>query len=275
MTIALVVQARLGSTRLPRKVLRDVGPRSLLSCMLERLAWVRTDVQVVVATTTRPEDDAICDVAASAGARVFRGHETDLLDRHIRAARSVGADVVVKVPSDCPLIDPALVDEALHVFLGARGALDYVSNLHPRTYADGNDVEVMSRAALEEAHAAATRAIDFEHTTPFLVDHPRRFIARNVVARGGAEASRFRYVVDYVEDLEVVRAVDAALRVEGAPYGHRAIAALLESRPDIVAMNAMHVGDCWQRRLSSGATAPSKGVEHARPHDVEIRRVRG
>lgn len=266
----------MGSTRLPGKVLRDVGGKPLLALMLERLRYVRTQVELVVATTHDEADDAVVALARRVGVRAFRGHETDLLDRHIEAALTVGADVVVKVPSDCPLIDPELVDDVLDVFLAADGVLAYASNLHPRTHADGNDVEVIAVEALLRAHGETARAIDREHTTPYIVEHPDWFPARNVRSRDMREAARFRHVVDYIEDLVAVNAIHEALHAESTrPYGHRAIVSLLEARPDIVAMNVMHVGDSWQRRhaIALSHREHSKGMHHARSRDIEARRL--
>lgn len=276
--VALVVQARMGSTRLPGKVLRGVGGVPLLALMLERLSHVRNDVTLVVATTHSVDDDAIVSVARRADVRTFRGHATDLLDRHIEAALTLGADVVVKVPSDCPLIDPELVDDVLDVFLAADGMLAYASNLHPRTHADGNDVEVMAVEALLRAHGETERPIDREHTTPYIVEHPDWFPSRNVRSRDTRDAARFRHVVDYIEDLVAVNAIDEALCTKTRrPYGHREIISLLEARPDIVAMNAMHVGDSWQRRHAMALVhrEPVKGMHHARTRDIEDRRLRG
>src|SRR4051812_42983440 len=144
----------------------------LLARMLERVRAAKTPIDVVVATTTDASDDAVAALTPRCDARVFRGHPTDLLDRHYQAAREAKADVVVKIPSDCPLIDPAIIDRVLGVWNGSAGAFDFVSNLHPATYPDGNDVEVMSMAALETAWREAKRPHEREHTTPFLWDQP-------------------------------------------------------------------------------------------------------
>lgn len=114
--VLIVVQARLGSTRLPGKILKDLGGKPVLIRMLERLQRVRMPCQVVVATTTAAQDDSIADLCHEAGVETFRGDPEDLLDRHYRAALAAGASAVAKVPSDCPLIDPAVVDRVLRRF---------------------------------------------------------------------------------------------------------------------------------------------------------------
>ncbi len=140
------------------------------------------------------------------------GHPTDLLDRHLQAARERGADAVVKIPSDCPLIDPGAIDSVLTVFLAAPERFDYVGNLHPPTWPDGNDVEVVPVAALETAWREADRPFEREHTTPFLWERPERFRLASVVWESGLDFSRsYRLTVDYQEDYHL-----AELRTIGA-----------------------------------------------------------
>jgi len=189
MSIVIVVQARTGSTRLPGKILMPLAGAPLLLRMIERLRAVKTPCEIVVATTTDPIDDTVAAIAAKSGTRWFRGHPSDLLDRHYRAAASASADVVVKIPSDCPLIDPRIIDRVL-VEWSARGdSLDYLSNLHPATYPDGNDVEVMRFGALETAWSDAQKSHEREHTTPFLWDQPDRFRIGNVAWESGRDLS--------------------------------------------------------------------------------------
>ena len=138
----VVVQARVGSTRLPGKVLMDLAGEPLIVRVVERVARMQTPVRIVVATTTDPADDGLVSVCRAAGIEVFRGHPTDLLDRHLKVACHYGAEVVAKVPSDCPLVDPAVIDAVFARF--AEGDSDYTSNLHPASFPDGNDAEIMS-----------------------------------------------------------------------------------------------------------------------------------
>src|SRR3954468_11131426 len=181
MRTVVVVQARTGSTRLPGKVLLPVAGAPLLARMLERVRAATTPFEIVVATTIDPSDDPVVDLCRSEGARIFRGHPTDLLDRHVMAARELRADAVVKIPSDCPLIDPAAIDRVLGAFEG-----DFTSNLHPATWPDGHDVEIMTVEALETAHREATKPHEREHTTPFVWDQPQRFRCTNVTWESGS-----------------------------------------------------------------------------------------
>lgn len=245
MKVVIVIQARTGSTRLPGKVLLPAAGATLLARMVERVCAADTADEVVVATTELVADDPIAAIAARAGVRVVRGHPTDLLDRHVAAARATAADVVVKIPSDCPLIDPAAIDRVIGAFLAHPDA-DYVSNLRPETWPDGFDVEVMTRGALETAWREATRPLDREHTTPFLWDNPDRFVTHHVACPGGLDLHAFcRLTLDYPEDYTVIRGVYDALWSPGPPFGLAAILELLAARPALRLANAIHFGSSW------------------------------
>jgi spore coat polysaccharide biosynthesis protein SpsF len=248
MRTAIVVQARTGSTRLPGKVLMPLAGSPLLARMIERVQSATTRSTLVVATTTDPSDDPVVDLCAGLGVRVFRGHPTDLLDRHVMAARDVGADVVVKIPSDCPLVDPPAIDRVLGAFFATPG-LDYASNLHPGTWPDGHDVEVMTLAALETAHREAQKPHEREHTTPFLWDQPERFRCLNVSWETGRNlAMSHRMTIDYAEDYAFIAAVyDSLWSAERPLFSLAEILDLLERRPDVFALNAKYAGVNWYR----------------------------
>jgi spore coat polysaccharide biosynthesis protein SpsF len=249
MRLAVVVQARTGSTRLPGKVLMPVAGEPLLARMIERVRAARTAFELVVATTTEPADDPVVEICRRVGARVFRGHPTDLLERHVIAARDVGADAVAKVPSDCPLIDPAAIDRVLGAFGRSEGTADYASNLHPASWPDGHDIEVMTMQALETAHREAQKPHEREHTTPFLWDQPERFHCVNVTWETGQDLSMsHRMTIDYPEDYAFVAAVYDSLWCESRPvFPLEEILALLERRPDVFALNAKYAGVNWYR----------------------------
>jgi spore coat polysaccharide biosynthesis protein SpsF len=264
MKAVVVVQARSGSTRLPGKVLLDLGGRTLLERMLERLAWAQAPSAVVVATTTDPADDAIVNLCARSGFACHRGHPTDLLDRHYAAACATGADVVVKVPSDCPLIDPRVIDRVLCAHLAAPERWDYTSNLHPESYPDGSDVEVVGIEALGAAWRDARRPHEREHTTPYFWEKPGPFRIQNVAWEEGRDVSRtHRIVVDYPEDLEVVRAVWGALHGPNAPpFSVAEVVAFLDANPAVRLRNAHRFGVTWQTRKAA-ALREAKGAEES------------
>lgn len=248
LNVVTVVQARTGSTRLPGKVLLPLLGRPVLLRMIERLQRARLAGTVVVATTTDVEDDKIEALCLAEGIPCFRGHPTDLLDRHLRAAQWLEADVVVKIPSDCPLIDPAVVDRVIGYYLRHAGRYDYVSNLHPATYPDGNDVEAMSLAALQTAWREATRDFEREHTTPFLWERPERFRIGNVAWETGQNLSMtHRWTLDYPEDYALIKAIFEALYPVDPAFGLADILALLERRPELLEINRAYTGVNWYR----------------------------
>ena len=222
-----VVQARTGSTRLPGKVLQDLGGRPLLRFMLDRLAGLRVD-ELVVATSTLDRDDAVAEIACAAGRPVVRGSEADVLDRFATALDAYPADHVVRLTADCPLSDPVLIERvvARHLDLGA----DYTSNVFPRTFPRGLDCEVMTAAALRTAHAEAVDPAEREHVTPFLYRRPERFSLANL--RNDVPLGAEGWTVDTAEDLEHVRAIVAAMAARGDSFLWReAWAAIGARRP--------------------------------------------
>jgi len=244
--VVTVIQARTGSTRLPGKVMLPLLGKPVLARMLERVAAASLAGTIVVATTTGRQDDCIENLALEEGFAVFRGHPTDLVDRHHRAAQWLDAEVVVKIPSDCPLIDPGVIDRVIGEFLAASDSLDYVGNLHPPTYPDGNDVEVMSAAALATVLHEATQDFEREHTTPFLWERPRRFRVGNVTWETGLDYSTtHRWVLDYPEDYTLIRALFEALYPADPLFDLADILDLLAESPDLVAINAGYRGVNW------------------------------
>jgi spore coat polysaccharide biosynthesis protein SpsF len=262
MRIVVVVQARTGSTRLPGKVLMPLAKRPLLYRQLERVLAATTPSAVVVATTVDRHDDVVAAIAEEAGVACVRGHPTDLLDRHYWAGRTCRADVVVKIPSDCPLVDPAVIDSVIGYYAAHADRADFVSNLHPATYPDGNDVEVIPIGVLETAWIEATEEHEREHTTPFIWERPDRFRIHNVVWESGFDySSTHRWTIDYPEDYQFLAAVYEALWTHTRPIFSLAdVLSLLEARPDIAALNACHAGKGWYRdRLAAAAVATNGG----------------
>ena len=206
MSVLTVIQARMGSSRLPGKVLAPVGDRPMLAFQLARLA-VAPPGPMVVATSTAARDDAVADVAGRAGVAVVRGDEDDVLGRFLTALDHHPADDVVRLTADCPLADPALVAEVVTQHR-ERGA-DYTSNVHPRSYPKGLDVEVVRADVLRSTAAAAVDPAEREHVTPFVVRHPERF-ALSTCWSGDARLGREWWTVDRPEDLEVIQAMVAA-----------------------------------------------------------------
>lgn len=248
MTNAIVIQARMGSSRLPGKVLLPLAGAPLLARMVERVREVTTPVEIIVATTTLAADEPIVRLCAALGVRCYRGHPTDLLSRHVEAARIVNASVVAKIPSDCPAIDPTVIDLVFERFLTASGSLDYVSNLHPPSWPDGMDVEVMSADALARADREATRPHEREHTTPYLWDQPELFRVANVLRDGPDLSRKLRLTIDYAEDHALLSRVFDELHIPGGPaFPIDAVVALADDCPELFRLNACHAGVSWYR----------------------------
>jgi spore coat polysaccharide biosynthesis protein SpsF len=220
----------------------------MLDVMLARVRASHLAGTIVVATTTNPEDDEIEPIALRQRVHCYRGHPTDLLDRHYRAALAHRATHVVKIPSDCPLIDPAVIDAVLAAYLARRPRLDFASNLHPATHPDGNDVEIMCFDALEAAWREAGRAFEREHTTPFIWNRPERFRLANVAwgARRDCALSH-RVVLDYPADYDVICAVHAALSGSDPLFSVDDVVRYLDAHPAVMERNASHRGVSWYR----------------------------
>ena len=232
--------------------------------MIERVQAAEGPYEIVVATTTDPHDDPIRSLCRKIGIRCFSGHPTDLLDRHLEAAQREEADTVVKIPSDCPLIDPIVIDTVIKFFLSQTKPFDYVSNLHPATYPDGNDVEVMTITALETAWREAAKDYEREHTTPFLWEQPDRFILGSVLCESGIDYSmKHRWTIDYPEDYALIKRVyDELWSAEEPAFTMYDILQLIAKKPEIRTINARYIGVNWYRhyvgRLKTVSTAETR-----------------
>lgn len=226
----------MGSTRLPGKVLKDLEGATMLARVVQRLSRSRLINEVLIATTDRAADDAIVEECRRCSVQVFRGDEEDVLDRYFRAAQLTKADVVVRITSDCPLIDPGVTDKTIASFLNPEGQAmpDYASNVVVRTYPRGLDTEVMTAQALDRCWRAANEPYERTHVTPYIYEHPGEF--RILSVTGEKDFSRHRWTVDTPEDLEFVRAIYA--RFKGLDDFREAdILALLEHEPELMELN--------------------------------------
>ena len=244
--IVIIVQARMASTRLPGKILMPILGKPLIYRMVERLQRCKFIDSIVIATTDNAKDDMVEEVCSLYGWNCFRGDEQDLLDRHYQAAIENNADIVLKIPSDCPLIDPEIVDNIVSFFVS--GDFDYVSNLHPASYPDGNDVEVMSFAALAKSWGAATKSFEREHTTPYIWENPDKFVIGNYLWETGLNYSMsHRFTIDYYEDYEFISRVYEELYPLNPKFGLDDIINLLNSRNEILDINKIYAGVNWYR----------------------------
>ncbi|WP_123041908.1 cytidylyltransferase domain-containing protein [Cohnella candidum] len=238
MRIAAIVQARMGSTRLPGKVLRPLGGVPVIQWIYERLSKCRNLDQIVVATGESAADDEFAETLKRLGIPVFRGSEHDVLDRYYRAARAIRADAVVRITGDCPLIDPAVVDAVVARFNEGQPELRYVSNINPPTYPDGLDVEVFTIEALYQAWRQSEWASEREHVTPYMRNRPDLFPQDHI--RCEKDYSHYRWTLDEERDWSFLTALVSLASDKG--WEPREVSfpewlSLIESHSDLTGRN--------------------------------------
>lgn len=231
-----VIQARLGSTRLPGKVLLDLQGIPILGHVVRRTRAASRIARVIVATTTLSQDDPVADWCKSAGVACFRGSAADVLDRYAACLEVWPCRRLVRITADCPLIDPGVVDEV--IALHETGEFDYVSNLHPPTFPHGLDAEVVSAKILKRVSEEATLPSHREHVTLFIRENLDLFRFGNVTF--GRDASGFRVTIDRPEDYEFLKSLMALIPTETELPSLYEILRLLESHPEIVSINSGH-----------------------------------
>lgn len=243
MNVVAIIQARMGSTRLPGKILKDIAGETMLARVVNRVRRARLIDEILVATTDRPADDAVVEECGRCSVAVSRGDQDDVLDRYFRAAQLAKAEVVVRITSDCPLIDPEISDKTVAAFLQAQP--DYASNRIIQTYPRGLDTEVMTFDALARAWQQARKPYERTHVTPYLYEHPAEF--RLLSVTGDEDHSGHRWTVDTPEDLEFVRAVYASFAGK-TEFSCRDVLDLLDREPELMELNrfimqkALHEG---------------------------------
>lgn len=239
---AVIVQARMGSSRLPGKVLMPLAGRTVLAHVLARRRAIEGADVVCCATTTAAGDDPVADEALRLGADVFRGSEDDVLARYHDTAAACGAGVIMRVTSDCPLLDPGVAAAVLR--LRAETGADYAANNMPPGWPHGLDCEAFTAAALAAAEKNARAAGEREHVTPWLRNHPG--ITRANLE--GPGAAGHRWTLDYPEDLAFFEALFAHLPPPPALPGMEDVLSVLERHPEIAAINAMRHDPARPRR---------------------------
>lgn len=271
--ILAIIQARMGSTRLPGKVLADICGKPMLWHVWNRVRTVPSVDKAVVATSVNQADDPVVDFCMRHEIGYFRGNEADVLDRFYQAAKTFCADGVVRITADCPLIDPGVVDRVVRVYLG--GDYDYVSNTLRYTYPDGLDTEVLTFAALEAAWREARLPLEREHVTPYL-RLSGRFRVLNVENEKGLPKGYLRWTVDEPADLEFVRAVYLRLGSNGQPFGWSDILHLLDKEPHLMGINqGIICNEGYYKSLAGEPPAPprSRSLELSYKLKLKARRM--
>ncbi len=257
--ITAILQARMSSSRLPGKVLRQVVGRPLLALQLERVARSKRIGRLIVATSDRDDDAPVAELVRSLGVECFRGSLTDVLDRFYQAARAPAPDHVVRLTGDCPLADPVVIDSVIE--FGVRGGYDYASNALQPTFPDGLDVEVARFSAVEEAWRHATLPSEREHVMPYIHRRPDRFKIGGF--RNDVDLSHLRWTVDEPEDFDFVTRIFEALYPANPAFTTADILALIERQPDLARINTHHIrnsGSLSSAKLDAAIGAPNPGV---------------
>lgn len=244
----------MGSTRLPGKVLMDVGGGTVLGLVVRRLRRAARVQEIVVATSFSTNDDAIAYECQRLGVACFRGPETDVLARYVGAAERFGCQLIVRITSDCPLIDPAIVDEVIECCIANRA--DLACNDLPPTFPRGLDVEVFPLDALLRAQELATEEYQREHVTPVFYERQDLFQIASVQAE--QDYSLFRWTVDTGEDLQLIREIFSHFGSDDG-FGWRAVLELMQRRPELARINA-HVMQKPVRELAIEQQATRLGA---------------
>lgn len=231
--LAAIIQVRIASRRLPGKVLKEILGKPVLSYQLEQLKSVSEIEQVIVATTTSPQDDPIAEWCEKQSVACFRGSEDDVLERFYQTASHYNADPVIRLTGDCPLIDPDAVKTAIECFITEKYDYVYLG----LTFAEGICCDIFSFQALETAYKNATLKPEREHVTPYLHNHPEMFKIK--VLENKTDDSKYRFVVDEPEDFDVVKAIIESLsRKNSGPLYSKDIKEFLDRNPSILNKNA-------------------------------------
>jgi spore coat polysaccharide biosynthesis protein SpsF len=236
MNVIAILQARMSSKRLPRKVLSKVMGKPLLQLQLERLSGCATLDKVVVAIPSGLQDSPIADLCTKLKVTCFRGDEFDVLDRYYQAAKRYNASHIVRLTGDCPLADADVIDQMVNFH--CQGNYDYSSNCYPASFPDGLDVEILNFDVLQKIHSAANLASEREHVTLYIRNHSQAFNIGALVAP--INNSHLRWTVDEPEDLLLINKIFAALYPADQRFNYQDILQLISQHPELASLNIMH-----------------------------------
>lgn len=235
MKIVAIIQARMGSTRLPGKILKLVNGRPLLEYQLERLKKSRLIDEIVIATTVQEQDNQLEEFCNYHRVSLHRGSEMDVLSRYYEAAVKFKADAIVRITSDCPIIDPQVVDKTIQYFIENK-EYDYVTNTVERTYPRGLDTEIFTFSALEKAYKQASLERDREHVTAYFYTNPNNFKIGHV--KNDLDYSMYRWTVDTQEDFELIERIIEKLYKENPEFTLMDTVNIMKENPEWFLINA-------------------------------------
>jgi spore coat polysaccharide biosynthesis protein SpsF len=236
MRIVSTIEARMSSTRLPEKTMKEMVGKPMLELIIERLKRARQVDEIVVATTTEPEDEVITELAERVGVKWFQGSSEDVLDRVLQAAKAAKADIIVEMTGDNPLLDPELVDEAINIYL--KDKYDYVSNAIKDTYPDGLNVQVFSVKVLDEVARITNDPADRENVSLYIYEHPEKYRLYNMEAPPEFYHPEYRWTIDTEEDFQFAKAVYENLYYKNHNFSIADIMKLIREKPELAEINA-------------------------------------
>ena len=234
--VTAIVQARTSSTRLPGKVLLNISGQPMLSHVVNRLKLCQLLDKIIIATTTLSADDAIEQLAKVENIECFRGDQNNVLERYYNAAKAFNVETVVRITSDCPLIDPQVTDMVIEEHLDAKA--DYTSNILERTWPRGLDTEVFTLSALDKAYKGGEEPYQREHVTPYIWQSPNLFKLVNIAAEGKFRRPDLRLTVDTPDDLRLIREIYSRMNRHGHFFLTDKVIDLIDLDPDLAAINS-------------------------------------
>ncbi len=231
----IISQAHVSSERLPGKILKEIREKSIIGYHIEQLKRVKHADCIVIATSTKTIDDIIIDICNDYGVECFRGSDSNVLSRYYHAAKAFSAEAIIRVTSDCPLIDPNIIDKVIDLFANNEATLDYASNLLARSYPRGMDVEIFSLTCLAKLYHRAQSAEEREHVTFYLRQNPHLFKIANLMNKD--DTSYIRVTLDYPDDLELIKLIIESLYPSKPDYTLEDITNLLSQHPSWLKKN--------------------------------------
>jgi spore coat polysaccharide biosynthesis protein SpsF len=233
--VVATIEARMTSTRLPGKVLLEIGGKPALAYMINRIKQSRLVDDIVVATTVNDSDQPIIDLCNKIGCKYFRGSEEDVLLRVLEAAKSVNADIIVELTGDCPFIDPDIIDRVVKLYFS--GDYDYASNVVERSFPDGFDTQVFSVQSLEKVSRLTNDPIDRVHVSCYFYNHPQKFKLANLIADQNSTWPDLRLTIDERADHQLLKLIDEKLRERKGMFSVSEVISLLKQEPELIELN--------------------------------------
>jgi spore coat polysaccharide biosynthesis protein SpsF len=233
--VVATIEARMTSTRLPGKVLLEIGGKPALAYMINRIKQSRLVDDIVVATTVNDSDQPIIDLCNKIGCKYFRGSEEDVLLRVLEAAKSVNADIIVELTGDCPFIDPDIIDRVVKLYFS--GDYDYASNVVERSFPDGFDTQVFSVQSLEKVSRLTNDPIDRVHVSCYFYNHPQKFKLANLIADQNSTWPDLRLTIDERADYQLLKLIDEKLQERKGMFSVSEVISLLKQEPELIELN--------------------------------------